>query len=105
MSEMRSRLLNSVRATSAADPIACRHAVTVRSISLKRASMSSVSLYLSTVILSHEPVESTGRHPDRQANRVTLPYTQLHRRAVQPQDFCKLARCAWYQHHVPPFEH
>src|ERR1043165_350666 len=78
MSEMRRRLLNSCRATWFAVVIACRQAVTVRSTSLNRASMSSVSLYLSTVILSHEPVESTGHHPDRQANEVTLPYTQLH---------------------------
>src|SRR5688572_16198902 len=77
MSEMRSRLLNSVRATSFAVDRAARHAVTVRSTSLKRASMSSVSLYLSTVILVCEPVESTRHHPDRQAIEVTLPYTQL----------------------------
>src|ERR1051325_8436852 len=78
MSEIRSRLLNSVRATSFAVTIACRHAATVRSTSLKRASMSSVSLYLSTVIPVRESVESTRHHPDRQAFGVTLPYTQLH---------------------------
>src|SRR5262249_42086077 len=55
-----------------------RHAVTVRSTSLNRASMSSVSLYLSTFILTSEPRESTRHHPDRQANGVTLPYIQLH---------------------------
>jgi hypothetical protein len=72
---MRNRLLNSVRATSFAVEMAWRHAVTVRSTSLKRASMSSVSLYLSTVIPIRESVESTRHHPDRQAIRVTLPYT------------------------------
>src|SRR5678815_5104632 len=48
MSEMRSRLLNSVRATGFAVATRARHAVTMRSTSLNRASISSVSLYLST---------------------------------------------------------
>src|ERR1700733_5526630 len=83
MSEIRSRLLNSVRATWLAVETAARHAVTIRSTSLKRASISSVSLYLSTFILAWalgplEPMESTRHHPDRQAFEVTLPYIQLH---------------------------
>ena len=49
---------------------AARQAVTVRSTSLKRASMSSVSLYLSTF----KPMESSGHHPDRQEYWATLPY-------------------------------
>src|SRR5215216_2172259 len=48
ISEIRSRLLNSVRATGFAVATRARQAVTIRSTSLKRASMSSVSLYLST---------------------------------------------------------
>src|ERR1043165_7819585 len=75
---MRSRLLNSVRATSFAVTIADRHAVTVRSTSLKRASMSSVSLYLSTVIPVRESVESTRRHPDRQQLGATSCHLTAH---------------------------
>src|SRR5690349_22925890 len=71
--EMRSRLLNSVRATGLAVATRARQAVTMRSTSLKRASISSVSLYLSTCypvgsLRDTEPCESTKRHPDRQEN-------------------------------------
>src|SRR5262245_1249580 len=104
MSEIRRRLLNSWRATWLALPSTLRHAVTVRSTSLKRASMSSVSLYLSTVILSREPVESRGRHPDRQAN-ATLPYMQLHISRVSTARFLQACASAWYQRHVPAFDH
>ena len=59
--------------------------------------MSSVSLYLSTVILIREPVESTRRHPDRQGNGSHFLTSNCTPVANQPQDFCKLAWPAWYQ--------
>src|SRR5690242_5827511 len=82
MSEIRSRLLNSVRATGFAVATRARHAVTMRSTSLKRASISSVSLYLSTgypvgsIGQSNRGVYGTRSRSSRK--RTTITYIQLH---------------------------
>ena len=71
--EMGVEYMPRTRATGFAVATRARHAVTIRSTSLKRASMSSVSLYLSTCypvgsLRDAEPGESTKLHPHRQEN-------------------------------------
>src|SRR5262245_8812153 len=101
MSEIRSRLLNSVRATGFAVATRARHAVTMRSTSLKRASISSVSLYLSTcypvgsIGQSNSGVYETRSRSSRK--RTTITYIYLHiicaeiARFLHPCDIAMLA--------------
>ena len=92
--------MNSVRATAFAVATRARHAVTMRSTSLKRASISSVSLYLSTCYPSFD---SANRWSLRDTIRI-VKQTRAHfltsnctRVAIESQDFCKLATSAWYR--------
>src|SRR5262245_46196506 len=82
MSEIRSRLLNSVRATGFDVATRARHAVTMRSTSLKRASISSVSLYLSTcypVGLIGQTNDGVYETPSGSSSKCGAPaYIQLH---------------------------
>src|SRR5262245_28967319 len=110
MSEIRSRLLNSVRATGFAVATRARHAVTIRSTSLKRASMSSVSLYLSTCYPAGLIGQSKGgvyETPSGSSSKCgDHAYIQLHincariARFLHPCDINMIATAA-----VAPFAH